>query len=334
MRVKGRWQVAAAAALLSLWIPSSVDAQGANSLNVTASGKVGVGTTNPQQKLHVADTTTPAVRLEQTTGTARTWDLGLASGAFFLRDVSNSNAVPFRVAAGAPTSSVEVSAGGFVGLGSASPAARLHVYNIDPTTTTFAPTKLLVENNNATSQPRELFELINRHGDVAFIFKNGDEPERWFNGTFAHNYMFDNQAHAGLEFLFGPAGNLTIAGQLSQNSDRNTKADIVPVDALQLLAGVVRLPISSWRKVGESATHIGPMAQDFADAFGLGADDKHIAPLDLAGVSVAAIQALYAELLQQKVVLEEQRQLIEQQGSRLREQAEAIAALRRSLPER
>jgi hypothetical protein len=34
------------------------------------------------------------------------------------------------------------------------------------------------------------------------------------------------------------------------------------------------------------------MAQDFAAAFGLGEDERHIAAVDMAGVSLAAIQAL------------------------------------------
>jgi hypothetical protein len=36
------------------------------------------------------------------------------------------------------------------------------------------------------------------------------------------------------------------------------------------------------------------MAQDFAAAFGLGADDRHIFPLDAAGVAITAIQGLHA----------------------------------------
>ena len=38
--------------------------------------------------------------------------------------------------------------------------------------------------------------------------------------------------------------------------------------------------------------HIGPMAQDFHAAFGVGADDKHIATVDADGVALAAIQGL------------------------------------------
>ena len=46
------------------------------------------------------------------------------------------------------------------------------------------------------------------------------------------------------------------------------------------------------------------MAQDFAAAFGLGADDRHIFPLDAAGVALAAIQALRALAQAQQARLE------------------------------
>ena len=45
--------------------------------------------------------------------------------------------------------------------------------------------------------------------------------------------------------------------------------------------------------------HLGPTAQDFYGAFGLGDDDKSIATIDLDGVSLAAIQGLY-ELSQEQ----------------------------------
>jgi hypothetical protein len=47
------------------------------------------------------------------------------------------------------------------------------------------------------------------------------------------------------------------------------------------------------------------MAQDFAAAFGLGTDDRHIAPLDAAGVSLAAVQALHQEVTQKQAAIDE-----------------------------
>jgi hypothetical protein len=55
------------------------------------------------------------------------------------------------------------------------------------------------------------------------------------------------------------------------------------------------MPVETWTAKGQdpSIRHIGPMAQDFAAAFGLGEDDTHIATIDAEGVALAAIQGLY-----------------------------------------
>ena len=45
------------------------------------------------------------------------------------------------------------------------------------------------------------------------------------------------------------------------------------------------------------------MAQDFHTAFGVGADDKHIATVDADGVALAAIQGLNQEVEEQRAEL-------------------------------
>jgi len=284
-----------------------------NSLFVDGVGNVGLGTATPAQDLHVTSGNTPTLRLEQTAGTVRTWDLGASGASFFVKDVTNASAVPFRVAAGAPTSSLEVAANGFVGLGTATPQAQVHVRGTDPG---IFSTKILVENASATSGSRELFELRNK-GGTAFIFQDTTVPERWSFASFANSFVINNQAVNGTEYIFGPTGNLTIAGILTQNSDRTTKADIEPVDSRAVLAKMAELRISTWRKIGDTSTHLGPMAQDFSAAFGLGEDDKHIAPGDLAGVSLAAVQGLHAQMEEQRQTIEKQQELIGQLQERL-----------------
>lgn len=77
-------------------------------------------------------------------------------------------------------------------------------------------------------------------------------------------------------------------------SDRNSKTEFASVDVREALHNVVEMPIKTWRyKTQPSARHIGPMAQDFAAAFGVGADDRHISTVDADGVALAAIQGLY-----------------------------------------
>ena len=63
------------------------------------------------------------------------------------------------------------------------------------------------------------------------------------------------------------------------------------------------MPITSWRYKTQDASvrHVGPMAQDFHEAFGLGDDDRRINTLDLDGISLAAVKGL----LERVVTLEE-----------------------------
>ncbi len=87
---------------------------------------------------------------------------------------------------------------------------------------------------------------------------------------------------------------LTDGGTWTNSSDRALKADFTAVDAQAVLAKVAQLPIDEWRYKTESGQrHLGPVAQDFYAAFGLGADDRHITTVDEGGVALAAIKGLY-----------------------------------------
>ena len=81
---------------------------------------------------------------------------------------------------------------------------------------------------------------------------------------------------------------------LAVPSDRNIKENLAPMDGKVTLDALVDLPITSWNYKAESATvrHIGPMAQDFHRAFGLGGDDRSITVVDAYGVALSAIQGL------------------------------------------
>jgi len=92
----------------------------------------------------------------------------------------------------------------------------------------------------------------------------------------------------------GQLGALTLGPSATDSSDRTLKERFETVDPRVVLAAVATLPIERWSYKGEPVRHLGPMAQDFAAAFGLGADDRHIFPLDAAGVALAAIQGLQA----------------------------------------
>ena len=102
----------------------------ANSLRVASNSNVGLGTATPVLDMHVNTTDTPAIRLEQNNSggfTAQTWDIGANEANFFVRDVTSGSRLPFRVRPGAPTSSIDISASGNVGINTASPGSTLDV---------------------------------------------------------------------------------------------------------------------------------------------------------------------------------------------------------------
>jgi hypothetical protein len=83
-------------------------------------------------------------------------------------------------------------------------------------------------------------------------------------------------------------------GSICPVSDRNLKTAIEPVNQDSVLERLMSLPVSTWsyRSEGTGVRHLGPMAQDFQAAFGLGASDRTILQVDGDGVALAAIQAL------------------------------------------
>src|SRR5439155_13519171 len=81
-------------------------------------------------------------------------------------------------------------------------------------------------------------------------------------------------------------------------SDRAGKANFAPVDTRDVLRSIAAMPIATWNWKSQDASirHMGPMAQDFRAAFGLGETEKGISTVDADGVALAAIQGLNAKV--------------------------------------
>jgi len=262
-----------------------------NSLFVDDGGRLGLGTNNPVVDIHRVSGNTPTLRLEQNGSsgfTPQTWDVASNEANFFIRDATNGSTLPFRIRPGAPSSAIDVAANGDVGFGTSAPAASVHVQGSD------ANTVLQVEETSGTQSNRQLLKLIN-NGGAQFSFDNGSV--NWRAGSDqAGRFRLDVFDGAGdVEFELDGDGNLDIAGTLTENSDVHSKESIEQLNAASILAVVLDLKVSEWSYIGENARHIGPMAQDFAFAFGLGEKNTSIATRDIAGVALLAIQALAAE---------------------------------------
>lgn len=124
--------------------------------------------------------------------------------------------------------------------------------------------------------------------------------------SFANN-SFRIRASGGVVLYTNPTTTTGVylnAGGSSWNvlSDRNRKESFLDVEGEDVLARLREVPVSTWRYVSEedrAVRHIGPMAQDWHAAFGLGTDDESINMSDFDGVNLAAIQALEARTTEQ-----------------------------------
>ncbi len=132
----------------------------------------------------------------------------------------------------------------------------------------------------------------------------------------------NSAANAGVRVF--PGG-----GSWTSVSDRNAKANFAPVDGVAILNTLAGIPIETWNYSAQDASirHIGPMAQDFYAAFGVGETETGISTVDADGVALAAIQGLYTVVQEKESLLTEQRAALDAQQAALAEQSARIAAL-------
>jgi hypothetical protein len=163
----------------------------------------------------------------------------------------------------------------------------------------------------------------------SFVY-NGDDSEptaSFGDGTFTV------RCEGGARFYTanGGVGAQLLAGASSWGapSDSNLKTKVTAVDPRRILAKIAAMPVTEWEyKVVPDRRYIGPTAQDFHAAFGLGFDDKTITTLDSDGVMYAAIQGLVEELKDRDAKIGE----LEASGAELKAKMDAMEERLNSLP--
>jgi hypothetical protein len=157
--------------------------------------------------------------------------------------------------------------------------------------------------------------------DWSFVWSDGSKASGFQSSA---TNQFSVLASGGVRFFtnnllttgcsIAPGG-----GSWSCTSDRNSKENFVSASGNKVLEKLDGIPFETWNYKSQdpSIRHMGPMAQDFYAAFGLGEDDKHIDTVDADGVALAAIQALYRQTQEQQ-----------QEIRRLEEQSQKDDAIR------
>jgi endosialidase-like protein/trimeric autotransporter adhesin len=142
--------------------------------------------------------------------------------------------------------------------------------------------------------------LANAAGEGSFVY--GDNSTTDFVITNVPN-QFVVRASGGFRFRTSPntsAGAGTGCdlpagtGAFMCTSDRNRKENFRDEDGEGVLQKIARMPIRTWNwKDGDPGIrHLGPTAQDFYAAFGLGEGETTISMVDTDGVNLLAVQAL------------------------------------------
>ena len=191
-------------------VPFTIRAGAAdNSLFVDSNSRVGLRTSTPVLDLHINTSNTPAVRLEQNSSggfTAQTWDIAGNEANFFIRDVTGGSRLPFRIRPGAPTSSIDINASGNVGIGTASPAQKLHVE-----TSGNSLTEILVRNTNAGANAQTSVHIESDAGNYIGLFKYSSTHTAYKTAAAADGLIY-NSAGGNISILNdNAAGNINFA---------------------------------------------------------------------------------------------------------------------------
>lgn len=192
--------------------------------------------------------------------------------------------------------SLIVDSSGDVGVGTSTPGGSMHVLRSDDSAL------VLVQETGSSNTVQTMVEL--RHpGFPRFRLSDITNNDRWDFRLSAtgpvSRFTITKSGTGSAEMELDENGDMTILGTLAENSSRKYKESFADVDPSEILNALVAMPISEWqykqKQKGKVARHVGPVAEDFYAAFGLGKDNSHIAPRDLAGVALAAVKGLKSE---------------------------------------
>ncbi len=214
-----------------------------------------------------------------------------------------------------------VRASGGVGIGTNAPQAYLEVAS----DASFTKPQVRIYSNTTDDFARLRFGSAVSSGDSRLW-----DVAAWGSDRTLRFYSFETGLDimvldaSGDRIVMDNGAKLTAGGAWTNASDRNAKENFAPVDPQTVLEKVAQLPITIWNYKTEEDTvrHMGPAAQDFYAAFGLGDTDKAIATVDADGVALAAIQGLYQMAQDQAAYIE----MLEAENRTLEERVSALEA--------
>lgn len=226
-----------------------------------------------------------------------------------------------------------VRAAGGVGLGTNAPQAQLHVrgtgtsgntvgvfenpdgaafISIDSQAGASAAINFRAGGNTRASITRFDSDTLSLRSEGAIQLRTGGNTTRFqltADGGLSlrrgpNNPDADKAIQVGTNSSTGNGAHLTNTGVWTNASSREFKQSFQAIDTQLVLQRLLAMPITRWRYQGDDGIeHLGPVAEDFRAAFGLGHDPRYIGSVDADGVALAAIQGLNAKLESENAAL-------------------------------
>ncbi len=125
---------------------------------------------------------------------------------------------------------------------------------------------------------------------INYFHSGTSSTTRWqFNGSTVAAPL-----SVGFNSTTGNGAFLSGGGVWTNASSRTFKDTFASVDPVSVLDKLVAMPVMTWfyKDNHGDGQHIGPVAEDFAEVFGFGDNEKYIGTVDESGVALAAIQGL------------------------------------------
>lgn len=270
----------------------------ANALYVDDYGRVGLGTATPVTELHINDSDTPTVRLEQNSSggwTPQTWDVAGNEANFFIRDVTNGSKLPFRIQPGTPMSTLCLRADGNVGIGTWAPSFPLEVQ------TTGSNASIVVKRTDGATN------YFNATATFANIGSVSDHPLRLaVNGAWRMRLDNDDSLTMSNNAV------CTAGGQWLDASSRSYKDNIHNLSAADAEAALDGLqPVTFNYKNDADEQCVGFIAEDVPDLVAT-KTRKNMSPMDVVAVLTKVVQEQQKMVRQQQQTISELQQKVEE----------------------
>src|SRR6185295_8366290 len=259
--------------------------------------------------------------------TAQTWDVAGNEANFFVRDVTGGSRLPFRIRPGAPTSSVDISADGDVGIGTASPNANTKADFSDSTqlkarialtgqeyfqaanTDTEGLAIVLGVNRTGNRQmwigdtaslaqnsTNRVLRFVPGSSDISAIATDGSTTKPLLLNSAGGFVAIDRTTapshplHVGSSNTNGNGAHVTVDGVWTNGSSRTFKENIHELSTNDAMAAIAALTPVTYNYHTSKEPYVGFIAEDVPTLVAQEYDRRYLSPMDIVATLTKVVQ--------------------------------------------